>query len=242
MTYRVANNGSTVTPNSSWRDELWISTDNVLSPQTDILVGARNRSGSLQPGDSYTAQLSGILPNGLPGPYYVFVRTDANNVVFEVNTANNISEAAGPVEIESRPADLIVSSLSASESALAGGTALVTWTVENQGIGDTIVGSWTDRIVLSLDPIFGNSDDVVLANVPRSGLLNSSASYTVANHLVNIPFLLSSGPYYLFVLTDSGNQVFESAENNNVSAARPISITRLLPDFASRFRQCSTDR
>lgn len=106
----------------------------------------------------------------------------------------------------------------------------VDWTVSNQGTGDTIVNAWTDQIVASVDDILGNGDDVTLANVTHRGLLDVGESYS-RSETVAIPFSFV-GDYNLYVVTDSGNSVFEDInQTNNNSAALPITVTRETPDL-----------
>ena len=63
----------------------------------------------------------------------------------------------------------------------------------------------------------------------NAGTLAAGAPYSKMNVSVAIPGNLS-GTYYLFVLTDRFNQVFENLnENNNSRAAQPIHITLAPP-------------
>ncbi|MBX3418456.1 MAG: carboxypeptidase regulatory-like domain-containing protein [Pirellulaceae bacterium] len=232
VNYRVANNGSSETPNFSWRDELWLSSSSVFDPDQAVLIGSRSHSGQLLAGSHYDAVLSGILPHGLTGPYHLFVRTDALNSVFELDTENNVKRTLNPVQLESRPADLVIPNVSAVSVVEAGGTLLVSWEVRNQGIGDTITTRWRDRVVLSRDGSVGNGQDIELGRVVRNGLLGVGQSYQVTNRLFEVPFGVEPGDYVLLVITDAENEVYEGTnENNNRSQPRPITVNRPTADL-----------
>jgi Ca2+-binding RTX toxin-like protein len=111
----------------------------------------------------------------------------------------------------------------------AGKTLQVQWTVANQGVGNSIITNWTDRVIASIDGVLGNGDDVVLASFTRSGLLGVNESYSRTENIA-LPFNLE-GNYQVFVATDVNNNVFESNNDNNAAAASPLAINRLTPDL-----------
>ncbi|WP_197480191.1 CARDB domain-containing protein, partial [Anabaena sp. 4-3] len=228
ISYRVTNFGATPTPNSLWIDSFYLSTDTELDPNTDLKLGERTRFGALDIGNGYDNSATFTLPNGLSGTYYAFVVTDSGNTVFESNNNNNIGFNNTAINILSRPADLIVSA-TAPTTAEAGKAIRVEWTVTNQGIGDTAVTNWTDRIVASSDAVLGNADDVLLASFNRNSLLNPGGSYS-RQELVTIPFNLV-GDYNLFVVTDANNNVYEATNEGNNSTVQSLSITRQTPDL-----------
>lgn len=230
VNYHVTNTGSTVTPNVSWLDSFYLSTDDQLNTSTDLLLGSHTRYGALNTEASYTQSASFTLPNGINGNYYVFVVSDSRNEVFELDNDNNLSFDAQALTISSRPADLVVSDASIPETAEAGKAILVEWTVSNTGIGDTAIARWTDRVFASSNEVIGDADDILLASVSRDGLLDVGGTYS-RSELVPIPFNLS-GDYNLFVVTDADNQVYEAErENNNRSLLLPVTVTRQTPDL-----------
>ena len=58
--------------------------------------------------------------------------------------------------------DLIISEVTAPATALSGQVMRVSWRVENAGTGTTYVGSWYDRVALSANGRYGDSDDIEL--------------------------------------------------------------------------------
>jgi hypothetical protein len=66
----------------------------------------------------------------------------------------------------------------------------------------------------------------------HNGLLDAGTSYTVSNQVAAVPFSVAPGSYRLFLLTDTGNAVYEAAnEGNNASTPRPLTITRTTVDL-----------
>ncbi|MFZ4526019.1 MAG: CARDB domain-containing protein [Chlorobium sp.] len=242
ITYRVTNSGSTTTPNSGWYDSLYLSSDTALD-SADIKLANLWHSGSLEPASTtdelplseailrsnsglasgyYTNSVTVRLANGLQGSWYLFASTDTNNDVFELDNANNIAAIAEAITIDSRPADLVVTEVTAPTAVQAGNSLRLSWTVKNQGIGDSGITQWTDRVVLSRDAVFGNSDDLTLGNFTHTGLLNNGQSYS-SNELVVLPKEFS-GPYQLFMETDAFNQVYEFDHENNNTRLMGVSV------------------
>ena len=229
--YRVANFGATVTPNSSWTDQLYLSADQQFD-QDDTLLQSRTHFGSLEAGEGYDATFNVILPDELTGEFFVFVVTDGSNVVFEdaLGEDNNVGLDAETLSISSEPADLAVVEFSGPSSAEAGQSLLVDWVVENRGVGDTAVINWQDRVVLSDDQTL-SADDLSLATVGHNGLLRPTEQYTVNGQLVTIPFTVAPGDYFLLLTTDSRQQVFEAGVEGNNLTSSPISISRETSDL-----------
>jgi subtilase family serine protease len=230
INYRVTNFGATETPNYYWTDTFYLSSDNQLNTATDINLGSVGQYGILYPGDGYDRTANFSLPNTLTGTYYVFGVTDSGDQVFELNNVNNVTQSINQVQIVSQPADLVVTDAIIPTTGEAGKAISVQWTVKNQGPGDTIVNSWSDRLVASNDEVLGDADDLTLASFTRTGLLAPNGTYS-RTESVTLPFTLE-GNYQLFVVTDSANSVYEgSNEGNNGSSAFPITISRDTPDL-----------
>jgi subtilase family serine protease len=230
VSYRVTNFGATETPTQYWVDKFYLSIDHQLDTATDLLLGTSQYFGTLQAGEGYDRNLNFSLPNTLVGAYYLFGVTDSGDQVFELNNTNNILQSVNKVQIASQPADLVVSEVILPTVAEAGKSMQVNWTVNNQGAGDTIATTWTDRIVISTDSVLGDADDISLANYSQNGILAPGASYTRTENIV-LPFTLE-GSYQLFVVTDATNNVYEfNNENNNSTSASPLLVSRNTPDL-----------
>ncbi len=226
ISYRLANNGSTVTPNSFWNEQFYLSVDNRLDTNTDLFLGSRTHNGALEAGESVDKSATFALGNELTGNFFAFVVTDSGDAVFELDNENNTSVDGTGVTIVSQPADLRLKEVSLLGKADTGQGILVTYNVLNEGIGDTIVNSWTDQVFASPE----SGEDILLASFTRNGLLGVGEDYS-RSEIVEIPFTLE-GNYNLFVVTDVNNDVFEAeGEDNNQSEVVSITVTRELADL-----------
>jgi RHS repeat-associated protein len=212
VTYKVNNIGSSTTPNSGWYDSLYLSSDTALDAG-DTKLAEVWHSGVLASDNNYSNTVTVPLAEGLEGSYYLISSTDSRNEVFELNNANNVFASQSSIAIETRPADLIVTEVLSPTSGQAGKSLLVSWTVMNQGAGYSSTGQWVDSVILSSDAVLGNGDDLLLGNYTHTGILNSGLSYS-NSALVTLPGNLS-GKYQLFVKTDTYNQIYEAAQENN---------------------------
>jgi len=157
---------------------------------------------------------------------------------FAVTTVNLVdgekpgvtSIPATPIPVAGNFADLLASQVTGPLSAFGGETISIRWAVTNIGPGVTStkggigVASWVDRIVLSPDTVFGDADDVVLAEVPHAGGLASGAGYTGAADVYVPPTLF--GNYSLSVLADALDAVYEhlDAGTNRAVALQPLVV------------------
>jgi hypothetical protein len=241
--YTVANIGATTTPNSSWTDAFYLSPTPTLNPATQIALGTVTHTGSLAAGDSYSGRPAFVVPNGVSGAEYLVVQTDSGKEVFQVDRSTDIGASKSTIAIQSRPADLTVAKLSTTAASPigAGATIPVTWTVKNQGTGDSAISAWTDALWVTTGTAFTNP--IYLGSFVHTGLVAANGSYTVTKQ-VHIPIALASGNYDLWVETNApdlsnvtvgtifppsgSGPVYESSSANNFSAPLAFSLTQKL--------------
>ncbi|HLF13353.1 MAG TPA: CARDB domain-containing protein [Bacteroidota bacterium] len=228
--WTVVNQGS-ADAFANWRDRVLIGRNAVYDPDSVTVLGTFSNLRGLARDSLYTRQASVTLPNGASGPYYVFVETDWKKEVFEYTfESNNILVAAAPTVISLSPwPDLRLTSISVPGNAGANDLVTVNWMVENAGSAGIPSGFWTDSLYLSTTDIFDSSSSKVLAGVGQNRSLAASESYS-AQTQVRIPPDLAGGGYYIHVITDRLNTVYEhSDEANNVREGGPITITAYPP-------------
>src|SRR5262249_38936430 len=120
-----------------------------------------------------------LLPGGYTTHAHLFVRADANSVVFENGSeANNYAQAPNPFDVVPIPyAELAVSGVSADAAAGSGQPLRVTWTVTNQtphAIGTPSPSTWSDSLTL-----VRQSDGAVVANL---GSFDHIGALAVGDH------------------------------------------------------------
>jgi hypothetical protein len=85
-------NVGTLPCNGTWQDVVYLSDDPYIGPNDLALDPPNDHTGSLAPGESYTASLTPTI-SGISGPKYVLVRTNVNRDVPEAVDANNVAVA-----------------------------------------------------------------------------------------------------------------------------------------------------
>jgi hypothetical protein len=234
--WTVTNDGPGSTNSYQWTDRFFLSTDTVISGD-DTDLGGRQNISYLNAGESYIAVADIKLPRGVFGNLNIIVKTDYSGSVGEDVETNNTRSKAINVQVPPLP-DLQVTLVQAPEEGFAGQPVLVNWRVENRGTGNMPPqsGSWSDRIYLSEDTTLNPAIDRLVATRQRSGPLAQNEGYNVNGYSINLPVNII-GSWYVFVLTDAGNQIYEfSGENNNShydnqQPGSPVLIRATPPDL-----------
>ncbi len=232
LSWTVQNLGDTSAAHP-WTDRIVLSQDDIYGNAGDIQLGTLVHSTELADGESYTGSIDVNIPFGIQGDYFILIRTDSSNQVFEISDGNNTTSQPIEIAIADPPADLIVDAITVPASGFIGDSIDVTWRVRNDGTATTVATSWVDRLYLSSDATFGG--DILLGNVTHNGALGSNASYTMTSSLV-VPASVTPGDYFLIVQTDATGRVEEpTAEDNNVTLSTSTFriATAPLPDLVA---------
>ncbi len=234
VSWTVQNQGAFDAPNS-WFDTVYLSDDNTPSPETDTALGTVLRNGALAAGLSYNASANVNLPSCISGNKFVYVYSDSRKQIFEYDSnynaeANNFSTLK-PIQITNIPSDLRVTLITNNSSINAGQPTPISWTVANQGTGETLETSWVDRVYLSQTAILNTQTATVIGAYSHEGVLNSGANYSRTENIV-IPNT-AQGTYYVIVTTDASENVEECSNNGDNTATSQISMTvaNTLPDL-----------
>jgi len=217
--------------------EFWFSTDSVLNPASDTALPP----SPLPPIGLAPDQTASTPPISvaLPGPGYVIAVVDSSGQIPESNEANNtLSRAFAPAV-----ADLIPTSVTAP-AVVDVGTYFqpedIRWTVRNQGDGPAGPPAWVDEYHLSVDTVYGGSDDFYQAarTIPDGVVpLAPGTNYTTGPATAFAVPLVPAGTYYLVFRTNTflGNPNGSIGEgpggldNNTYAGTVPIQIR--VPDL-----------
>ena len=88
-----------------WYDQLYLSEDDVLDGG-DSVLDSFYRSQALESGESYSPVRTVTIPNVPAGTYYLILKTDLNNNLYEEDETNNMS--SGEVYVSNMEAFRIV--------------------------------------------------------------------------------------------------------------------------------------
>ena len=190
----------------------WVSADRTLGAG-DVEIGTSTTTADVQPGQSANFTLDAPIPTGLnPGPYYLLAEVDPLNVVREDSETNNVG-VYGPFDIGLPAPDLVVESIAVPPEAEPGVSFPLDWTVRN--IGNLIGSDVPYALMLS-------NNDVVTASDRRifTGTFSVEALTSLPiREDVTLPSDVSSGNYWLGIVIDPDNEVFELDDLNNEGAS-----------------------
>lgn len=230
ITWTVSNHGTGSTPTNAWYDELYLSSKPFLDG-TAIRLKQLRGNRLLTAGAAYTDTAQVQIPNYLSGGQFLIARVDAIDEIYEVGTeTNNLTTKT--VSVAGQPlTDLVVSSISFADSALAGNDLLVGWSLGNNGPG-TVSGLLQQGVFLSLDDAWDASDLLLgivnsttnIAPGPTSVLqirttLRFEDIRSAAQSIVHPIPGVTPNNYRLIVRTDLSNAFRETRKDNNTSAS-----------------------
>lgn len=228
------NQGAAATNTGYWVDRIYLSSDNQLSPN-DLFAGSLSQNTVLAAGASRARQAVIGLPTEISGDFFVIIESDSNGQVIEgAGESNNVAASASTVNVTLVPTpDLRVTAVDAPVTAFSGQPINLTWTVTNSATVPAI-GNWYDAVYLSADQVFDRATDTYIGfrNRPSELTVGGLAAGAVYNQTASFEIPLGiAGPLYVFVATDSGNQIFErGAElNNSGYDPSPVNATLLPP-------------
>ena len=173
----------------------------------DTPLTSRQIINGLNPGASSTGPTTLQLPGGIGGKFYIIAKADGDDIVGELEESNNINAKViliGP--------DLVVSALTAPNSARAGDVIGITDTTRNDGAG-TAPDS-TTLYYLSTDNVLGPTD-IPIGSRTVGTLVPSASSTPAAPVGVQIPAGTAPGSYFIIANADGDNLIAEPNEVNN---------------------------
>lgn len=225
LRYTVTNTGSQDTAESVYQG-FWISTDTTFGNVDDIYLES-DGAGYLSSGEvNQQSDNLGGLSNFTAGTYYIYTVADYQNQLVEGDETNNVST---PIQLEIlAPPDLTASHLTVDSEVWAeGDTVIANWNINNVGLGEgnasgsglylsTDNNITTEDILLSFDASTGNMS---------VGEINAEGVTPV------IDSSIAPGIYWIGVIADFENVVFESDETNNISNLIEVTVLAPAPIF-----------
>lgn len=209
--YTVRNDGTGIAHPQSWQDASFLSTNaNPLITDGQLLV-TRSISGGLIPGATYSDSMEVALPISANGNYFLKLKVDNVNVVYEGGSEDNNKGNLLITVTQPPPSDLVVTNIIAPDTVISGQQLTLNWDVVNVG-ANPATGFTKEGIYFSNDSIW-DINDVLFGivngqvNIPPGGLVTHSLTAAVNG--------VSLGYKYILVRADLQNNIFESNEGNN---------------------------
>jgi uncharacterized repeat protein (TIGR01451 family) len=203
---------------------LYLSEDPIITRE-DTLMYTRSLGG-LGAGQSSPNLMTLINIGGLnSGTYYYGAIADPGEGVTESSEENN--SLVGNATVVTLGPDLVLKDIIAPAYGSQGSSIPVTSVIANEGCGNAPIG-FANGIYLSTDPVITTADTRL-----GSRAINSltAGNISTGTTVVALSAALASGTYYLGVIADYGNAIYEVTDTNNVLFGTPI-IIRPASDLA----------
>jgi hypothetical protein len=230
INYIITNHGDGPVKDTMWYDQVYLSDSSIWGEGDMVELGSFKHSGTLEKDSSYNQSAQIEIPPYISGNYYIFVTTDIENHVYEhTEELNNQSESSDAINVMLvSPADLIISHASANNTVVTNGDEIaISWFTRNIGISPT-PGEWYDNVYLHNEKTTDLRDAIQIGKYLQTETLDlGETKYSYIDR--EIPDTIF-GTYYLYVLADGYNHIFEMGNDDN-NLYRFDSIHIITPDI-----------
>ena len=224
LSYTVTNHGSVATQSVNVADEIFFSTS-PTSYQTSDLVYTNTHEISLgaEGSETYTCVVN--IPNGISGTYYCHVLCNADTALCENGAISDNVAVSQPIEVSLSPSpDLVITQLDAPSEVYIGVPFSLTYTIMNQGtaaINQTVMQKFyysTSPLVFDTLCLVATSPDYLNIGVNES---------VVKTAVLTLPTSVRYGEYYIHVVADANDQIYEyeGEQNNNAHSGEILART-----------------
>ncbi|MCR5864424.1 pre-peptidase C-terminal domain-containing protein [Aquincola sp. J276] len=200
VTWEVLNGGEAAAT-GPWVDYLYLSADGQLAGA--VLLGSKQRSGSLAAGASYADSLQVQLPAWADVQARLIVVTDAGGKVFEAGRDSDNTRVDGTLGL--RHLNLQAGGLTAPARVDSAQQLTVGFDVVQSGTA-AASGTWTDRLYLSRDGTVDAGDRLLASHTATRSLLPGGGYHVDFD--VTIP-IDAEGAWQLIAVTDDGDALRE---------------------------------
>ena len=241
LSYKVTNQGSGIPYTYMWKDKIYLSKKNTGLDESAILLSTVDQRGgwdsyitarippgaSLIPpkpevfhysGDSYSKTVTLTPQNVAPGNYYIYVKVDAENGIFEYEGEENNVLMSEPIKItEALQPDLAVELVSISADSLITGTDVAfTWKLKNNGTADIQDAKIVDVFYATVNQTATSGTEI--ARVENNVWIAAGQEKTLRAN-ITIPKNSSfDGLRYIYLKTNANNAIEETNASNNTSS------------------------
>jgi hypothetical protein len=223
----LVNSGPGNISDRSFKYTYYLSQNPVFDEEEAVVAKVTTTGNfNLLAGDSTPINTSLTIPLGLNGSYYLFIQAAPTFTMYEHNDAysNNLVRSISTIDIDPGPyPDLVTMQVTVPDTTTAGQVIAINYTQANQGGANTSTRG-TESIYLSFSPTWDIDFATLISEAVFPQTLAEDSSIMV-NRSVLIPATTLENVYYLYVVSDRLNQVFEyTGENNNIFRSAPFYI------------------
>lgn len=235
VSYQVRNEGPGIPYVSPWKDKIYISQSSQGLDNNAKEIGSFAHSGSFgytavgatggtmfipaedytYSGDNYKTSHSLNLTGVSPGTYYIYVKVDAENKVFEYDGEDNNVIMSKPVQVVS--SDLIAELVSVSNQTLTTNDNVpVAWRLKNIGTADIQNATVKDGFYAGRNASGTNA--ISLGTATNTVSIVAGGEKTFRTNITIPKNSGLNGTRYFYIKTNIDNTIAESNTTNNASA------------------------
>jgi len=229
----LENRGTAATPESVCTSRIYLSSDDRLSDDDQLLTATLGTTflsqPPMKPGDIRQVIAQDVtLPVGREGRQFLIAVADVHNDIDEGPHESN-NTFVQPIEWiaakdEPKP-DLVLLAAASPQTAKPGAMIAVEFAIGGGSDSEPVSTSWFDGVFLSTDDKLDATDTLLTAEPGPASTLRASEAYS---RRISVRFEPPSGAgdqVYLLFAADHLNRVAESNETNNL-LARAVRIIR----------------
>lgn len=238
VSYSVKNQGSGIPYVTNWKDKIYLSKKNTGLDDTATLLHTVNYSAGFDPvtiagapgggmviikpeefhysKDNYSKNVTVTPQNLTSGTYYIYVKVDADNVVYEHDGEDNNVLMYGPINYTFTQADLSAELTSISVDTLKTGAEVAfTWKLKNTGNADIQDARITDVFYATVNQTATGGTEI--ARVENSVWIAAGQDKTLRANITIPSNANLDGLRYVYLKTNANNAVAETSSSNNTS-------------------------
>lgn len=237
ISYKVSNKGAGVPYYSPWEDKVYLSKTDKGLDGSAVLLSTVSQKGVfmssvqsppgggavlLKPeeyhfsGDNYSKTVEINPEKFTDGTYYIYVKVDAEDKVYEHDGEENNVLRSEPITVKNVVPDLSVELLSISEDTLSTGREIAfSWKLKNNGTGDIKDAKITDTFYATVN--MDGTGGTKFATVENTIWIAAGTEKTFHAN-IRIPSDKNlDGLRYIYMKTNENNALSEISSSNNKS-------------------------
>lgn len=232
----IQNKGNAPVVNKRVSNFLYFSNSGNHEAQPLTTCKSSTKTLNLAPNESCEERYTVTIPNRYYGDLYFHAYTDRNDDVYELANKENNWGTGDRINVIVTPgADLQPVKIATAQTQVSANQDItVSYSVENMGPGEPDAKRWTDRIYLCRNQE-NPTDGILLTSIP---VTYSGSGYTKEAH---VSLGARTGSYYICVVTDAYDNVFEYEGENNNALFTSEAITFVNPDLTVELNKIYND-
>lgn len=229
VSWTVRNEGTDAPDASEWFDNFYLSNDQTLD-LSDVYTGFQRVTTADFSGDTYTFNSQIEVGNIGAGSKYLLLVVNDGGLQSETDSTNNVASASISLieqNVNLEPVGATITGQEASPLPVLSpnSTFVLNWTVLNSGT-DLSHASRFDDIYLSDDAVFDPSDTFLDTEYTNEYIVPGMT----ATYSRELSIGSETGPKYLIIVVDAGNNQSET-DDNNAPIVLPIMIGEVNVDL-----------